>query len=255
MDFSIEIYKKLLTSLKSENFKFLKFNEFVKENNEKSLVLRHDVDLLPENSLRFAKIQAEMKIQGTYFFRAVPESWDVTIIKEIASLGHEIGYHYETMDTAMGNIDNAWDQFCLHLENLRKIAEVNTVCMHGSPRSHFDNRALWEKYDYRSLGLIGEPYLDVNFNETLYLTDTGRRWDGYKVSIRDKIPIHQERWNKEGLIFHSTEDIINRVNELPNRIMFTFHPQRWHDRYPGWLKELLVQKLKNTIKFIKIKIS
>ena len=73
-------------------------------------------------------------------------------------MGHEIGYHYETMDTANGNIDKAWDQFKFHLEALRKIAEVSTICMHGSPRSQYDNKEVWTKYDYKSLGLIGEPY-------------------------------------------------------------------------------------------------
>src|SRR5574344_2132434 len=36
----------------------------------------HDVDLNPQNSLRFAKIQHELGIHGSYFFRVGPESWD-----------------------------------------------------------------------------------------------------------------------------------------------------------------------------------
>jgi hypothetical protein len=35
-------------------------------------------------------------------------------------------------------------------------------------------------------GIIGEPYFDVDFSKMLYLTDTGRRWDGGIVSVRDK---------------------------------------------------------------------
>jgi hypothetical protein len=46
---------------------------------------------------------------------------------------------------------------------------------------------LWKRYDYRELGIIGEPYLDVDFDEVFYLTDTGRRWDGEAVSVRDKV--------------------------------------------------------------------
>ncbi len=59
--------------------------------------------------------------------------------------------------------------------------------MHGSPVSKWDSRLIWKKYDYKKLGIIGEPYFDVDFSKVLYLTDTGRRWDGEKVSIRDKI--------------------------------------------------------------------
>jgi len=46
---------------------------------------------------------------------------------------------------------------------------------------------LGEKYDFRDYGIIAEPYFDVAFDEVFYLTDTGRRWDGDRVSVRDKI--------------------------------------------------------------------
>src|SRR5690625_5369394 len=63
---------------------------------------RDDVDARKEHSLRFARIQHERGISGTYYCRLVPESCDTGVIREIAEMGHEIGYHYETMDTAGG---------------------------------------------------------------------------------------------------------------------------------------------------------
>ena len=220
---------------------------------KKVILLRHDVDLLPYNSLRFAEIQAKLGIRGTYYFRAVPESWDENIIKEIKALGHEVGYHYENMDTCNGDVDKAWDDFRYHLDKLRKLVEVQTICMHGSPRSKFDNKEIWNKYDYRSLQITGEPYYDVNFDEVFYLTDTGRRWDGWKTSVRDKV-LQQKNWIKQGLVFHSTNDIISALNnnQLPNKIMFTMHPQRWSKGGIPWIKELLLQTIKNEIKKILI---
>jgi len=122
--------------------------------------------------------------------------------------------------------------------------------MHGSPLSKYDNKDIWKKYDYRELGIIGEPYLDIDFNEVFYLTDTGRRWDGYKVSIRDKVSSQQKLWEKQGLVFHSTQDIINAANEgrLPDKIMMTFHPQRWTSNPIWWTKELVMQNVKNAVK-------
>ena len=35
-------------------------------------------------------------------------------------------------------------------------------------------------------------YVTVSEHNHIYLTDTGRRWDGYKVSVRDKIEGYQE---------------------------------------------------------------
>ena len=69
-----------------KGYTFFTFKDFLNSLLHKQVVLRHDVDLLPENSLRFAKIQSGLGIKGTYFFRAVPESWDENIIKEIDTI-------------------------------------------------------------------------------------------------------------------------------------------------------------------------
>ena len=114
MDFTIKIYRELLFSLIGADFGFDTFSGHVEGVSSKSIVLRHDVDLLPYNSLRFAKIQAELGVKGSYYFRSVPESWDEDIIKEIVALGHEVGYHYENMDTCNGDVDKAWDDFRYH---------------------------------------------------------------------------------------------------------------------------------------------
>ena len=237
-----------------QRYSFQTFQQYLSDPKNKNIILRHDVDSLPENSLRFAQIQDDFGINGSYYFRAVPESWDEDIIKDIAGMGHEVGYHYETMDTANGDIDKAWDQFRYHLDELRKLANVTTICMHGSPRSKFDNKELWKKYDYKSVGIFGEPYFDVDFGEVFYLTDTGRRWDGWKVSVRDKVS-QQDEWIKQGLIFHSTNDISRAVekNNFLDKVMITFHPQRWHNRPLPWINELVMQNVKNQIKRLLIK--
>ena len=255
MDFTLTKYKQLLSTLQQRGFSFQTFEQFLKDPASKSIVLRHDVDLLPYNSLAFAKIQAERGIKGSYFFRAVPGSWNEKVIKEIAGLGHEIGYHYENLTTCNGDIDSAYEDFKTHLKNLRKLAPVSTICMHGSPGSKWDSKDMWEKYSYRDLEIIGEPYFDVDFDNIFYLTDTGRRWDGWKTSLRDKVP-QQEQWIKEGLVFHSTQDIINFMKngkvlsrvEVPDKIMFTFHPQRWNDMALPWVKEFVLQNVKNQVK-------
>ena len=253
MDFTIKIYKQLLQTLVDQKYNFQTFKEFIENPLENSIVLRHDVDLLPYNSLAFAKIQAEHGIKGVYYFRAVPESWNEDVIKDIAALGHEIGYHYECLTTCNGNLEYAIKDFENNLNALRKLAPVSTICMHGSPLSKYDSKDLWKKYIYRDFQITGEPYFDVDFNKTFYITDTGRRWDGDKVSIRDKV-------DSTGfdLSFHSSKEIIKVINagKFPNKVMFTFHPQRWNDNLFSWTKELIIQNIKNVVKFglIKMKV-
>lgn len=241
MDFTITKYSELLQAIKDYKFD--------------SLILRHDVDLKPVNSLRTAQIEADFGLSGIYYFRAVPESWDESIIQRVADLGHEIGYHYESLTTRNGDIDAAYLDFCKNLEALRKIVSVKSICMHGSPRSPWDSKDIWKKYDYKSLGIAYEPYLDTDFSQVFYLTDTGRRWDGYKVSVRDKIPRYQDIWIRQGLVFHSTDDIIHGLHEkrIPAHLMLTVHPQRWNPFGFTWCKELLCQNAKNVVKRFMIK--
>lgn len=254
-DFTIDIYRRLLENLLNKGFRFIRFQDYFDQPANKFVILRHDVDARKQNSLKFATLENQLGINGTYYFRTVPESYDEEMIHSIASMGHEIGYHYETMDTSKGNIDNAYTEFCRNLEKFRQLYPVKTICMHGSPKSSLDSKDLWTKYDYKKLGLIGEPYFDVDFGKVFYITDTGRRWDGFNVSIRDKIPVHQDRWKKEGLVFHSTDEIIAAVfnGQLPDRLMMTVHPQRWHDEVLPWIHEWSYQWIKNTVKWYLIR--
>jgi hypothetical protein len=253
-DFTVQTYKKLLESLQSKGFLFQPFSEFLTKPVKKSIVLRHDVDKLPGHSLITAKHEQSMGIRGTYYFRVLPCSWNEEIIKQISAMGHEIGYHYENLTTSNGNIDKAYEDFNMNLERLRLLAPVTSICMHGSPRSKWDNKDIWKKYDYKTLGIIGEPYIDIDFSQVYYLTDTGRRWDGFFVSVRDKISGHQMRWINEGFVFHKTNDIISaaEAGKLPEKIMITLHPQRWNSYFLPWLKEMVGQSLKNVVKRIAV---
>jgi hypothetical protein len=116
--------------------------------------------------------------------------------------------------------------------------------MHGSPLSKFDNRLLWDKYDYRDFGIIAEPSFDIDYNEVFYLTDTGRSWNNYKASVRDKVNSNFD------ITIKNTNHLIDKIqnNKLPNKIMINVHPQRWNDKYIPWFNELIKQSVKNVIK-------
>nr|MDA3861546.1 hypothetical protein [Melioribacteraceae bacterium] len=214
MDFTQLIYKELLTALQ---IKYNTFKPFRDSNHTSLIILRHDVDRLPDNALKMAELEHTLGIKGSYYFRAVPESYNLEIMHKIAELGHEIGYHYEDVDLVIQKeklkiknnydreilIDKSYESFYKNLEMFRANFDIKTICMHGSPRSKYDNKIIWGKYNYKDLGLIGEPYYDIDFNEFAYLTDTGRRWNGHKVSVRDKVD------SKYNFDFKTTQDIID----------------------------------------------
>jgi hypothetical protein len=253
LDFTLNKYRRLLDALRRNGYQTITFTEYLEGvRPERFVILRHDVDKLPLNSLATARIEKEADMKASYYFRAVPESWDEGVIREIASSGHEVGYHYESLTTCKGDMDAAYRDFENNLMTLRQLVPVRTICMHGSPRSPYDSRKLWEEKDYRNLGILGEPYFDVDFFVVFYLTDTGRRWDGFKVSVRDKIESHQDNWRNEGLVFHTTDEIIRAldIGRFPSQVMITTHPQRWTNSPIPWIKEFLWQNVKNLLKII-----
>ncbi len=61
----------------------------------KLLVMRHDVEKHPERAFRLAQMEHDRGIRTMCYFRAVPKSWNEEVIRNIAALGHEVGYHYD----------------------------------------------------------------------------------------------------------------------------------------------------------------
>jgi len=240
-DFTHKIYRCLLEELQQAGYSFQTFHEFLASPEKRVVVIRHDIDDRKNNSLHFAYTEHTFGIRSSYYFRILPKSYDPIIIDIINNLGHEIGYYSEDLSLARGKMGKAIELFREHLTEFRRHYPVKTIYMHGSPLSRYDNRDLWENYNYRDYGITGEPYFDVDYSKVLYLTDTGRRWDN-RISVRDRVP------NEFQFHFRSTYDIIENINKLPDRVMFNFHPQRWDDGFLPWFRELIFQNAKNIIK-------
>lgn len=249
MDFTLTTYKCLLTSFQSNGFLFQALKDFIEQPSTKVIVLRHDIDKLPVNALKMAQLESEMGVSAVYYFRTVQESWDEPIMNQIVSLGHELGYHYEDLSLAGGDYTKAIRHFENQLVRFRQIYPVKTICMHGSPLSKYDNRDLWTRYNYREFGIIGEPYFDIDYHKVFYITDTGRKWNTRTSSVRDlvasgfDIPIK----NSYHLISLAEQ------HALPDHLMITVHPQRWHNSPLPWITELLWQNIKNIFKVALIK--
>ncbi|HOR02693.1 MAG TPA: hypothetical protein PLM19_01655 [Candidatus Syntrophosphaera sp.] len=248
-DYTKQQYRKIVFALTRHGYQCDALINYGVTHSNKAAFLRHDVDKMPQNALDFARLEHEMGISASYYFRIVPQSFNPKIIKEIASLGHEIGYHYEDMDLCSGDLDKAYASFQKNLAKLREIAPIQTICMHGSPLSKYDNRDLWKKYDYRELGIVGEPYFDIDYSKVFYLTDTGRKWNSMDASIRDKVAssFHIEIRNTKHLIQLICE------GKLPDQVMINTHPQRWNDNLLLWTRELFCQTIKNQGKKIVVR--
>ncbi|MBD3314962.1 MAG: hypothetical protein GF344_04190 [Chitinivibrionales bacterium] len=253
MDYTLKTHRHLLTGLKNAGYRFIHLGKYLESSARKMVILRHDVDAKPGSAIRMAAIESEYGVYSSYYFRARKGNFERNVIFEIAKDGHEIGYHYEDLATCNGDHKAAIKSFERNLKALRKIAPVSTICMHGSPLARYDNRDLWKHYDYRDFGIIAEPYFDIDFSKVLYLTDTGRRWDGHRFAVRDTVSgehNHKAGTAPRAPVCRTTFDIIRALeaNQLPDQIMLTFHPQRWTNNPLLWTQELILQNVKNVAK-------
>lgn len=256
MDFTIKKYRELVLAFREAGYVFMTYADYAKEcvvDCEKIVVMRHDVDRSVKRARELAEVENEMGVKTSYYFREkfIVENRDD--IRWIEGLGHEVGYHYEDLVTEKGDVDKSCARFVRNVEKMRQVADVRTITMHGSPMSRFDSKDMWRVYDYKKLGLIGEPQFDVDWREMFYLTDTGRSWNG--VSRRDKVAERASEWEAKGWVYKTTDDVIKAVREgrFPNRVMMTIHPQRWIDNRCEWVKELVVQGVKNCVKRVLLK--
>lgn len=251
MDFTIKTYKRLLQAMLDGGYSLLPYETYcltkeqLENNKTKFVILRHDVDEYAENALEMAKVERDLGVNATYYFRKVKQSDKPNIIREIASYGHEIGYHYEDLAFAKGDLEVARKTFQKNLAYFRTYYPVKTVCMHGSSTSKYDNREFWKVNKLTDFDLIAEPYLSTDFNKIFYITDTGYAWDGGKYAIRDVVK------NKSGLTFHSSDEIIQSIEkgEFPNQCLMLAHTL-WSPNLAQWLLLHTREFLRNNLKYM-----
>ncbi|MBA2869070.1 hypothetical protein [Methanococcus maripaludis] len=246
MDFTLDKYAKLISVLDKNYDICTVYNYLLKKPESNFLILRHDIDRKPENALKMAKLEYDLGINSTYYFR-YPYTFDVSTMEQVADLGHEVGYHYETLAKAEGKFEKAFDMFFDEFSEFKKLFDIKTICMHGRPLSRYDNRDLWKKYNFKDYGIAGEAYLSICDDEITYITDTGRNWNN-KSNLRDK-----SDWKSLSGNFNSTDDLIQKITtEKPEKLYINTHSERWSEKmgelFIGHIKDKIMNTGKKVIK-------
>lgn len=251
LDFTFAKYKELCQAMHDSGYPVLNIEKYLrlKEKPETYILLRHDVDLLPERSLIISQIEADFNIYSTYYFRTTEDVFKPLLIRQIAELGHEIGYHYEVLDKAKGDIKKGIELFEKEIEDFRGIYDIKTICMHGNSRTKWDNRDLWKYYDFQKYGLIGDAYLSINFDKLNYFSDTARTWDPkYKIKDMDYNQINNIHNYSEQKMqdVRSTDGLISliKAKEIPC-LYILVHPDDWCDNLGDWTFNLIARQFKN----------
>ena len=93
-------YKIFIKKFISKSYNFINFNQ-LDVNDNRQIILRHDVDISIDLALKMAYIENDLNISSTYFFLLTNESYNLLSDKNIAKvrrikeLGHEISLHFD----------------------------------------------------------------------------------------------------------------------------------------------------------------
>nr|WP_321497940.1 hypothetical protein [uncultured Methanolobus sp.] len=271
LDFTYSKYKELCKTLVDSEINILTVKDYLSatERPDKFVIIRHDID--DESDLKYALQMAETEneygFKTTYYFRICKNVFIEKHIKTINNLGHEIGYHYEVLGEAEGDFEKAIELFEKHLLKFRSICNISTIAQHGGPLrnclnvvtisniidvirnyikgeqifDHWESKDIWNYYSYQKYGIIGEPYLSIDFTEVAYISDTNRSWADSNYRLKDKIKAEENY-----LFLETTDDLINSIKKGEiEKLHMLIHPSNWKNTLLEWISWYLLQKVRN----------
>lgn len=250
MDFTLRSYESYLRLLRDNHSLITTFRDFLRYQQipKTFALIRHDVDRFPKRALAMAQLESSLGLVATYYFRTKPGVFQPKIIRAIHDLGHEVGYHYEDLSDARGDIRKALELFQGNLERLRTIVPIETIAMHGRPLLPYDNRDLWRDPIRHALlqekfGILGEVYLDIDYTEIAYISDTGRNWRSAAHNLRDVV---QSTISTD---FLNQSELVQYLSHSQGRkVVFQIHPERWTNSFHSWLAQYATDGAVNVAK-------
>jgi len=236
--FPLSLYQEICDEIKRSNISVYTVEQYIIEKPSKQfIILRHDVDLNPSRAVNMARIEYLHRIKATYYFRFMPFIFDLNKIKLISKMGHEIGYHYETLKKNRGNIEEAIALFKTELKKFRQSGiNVKTVCAHGS-KGTVINFDIFHHYPQlrEEENLIGEAYLDIDFSDLTYVSDSMGVWTKHKHGVNQSRRNQRQEQETDKAFASEPKNIVKLIRDVFNsktdRYYFLVHPQYYIKNY------------------------
>jgi hypothetical protein len=184
--FTLGNYARLLAVLESRGFATMPVVEYLETPPADGFaILRHDCEWDPRKALAMGRLETERGFRATYYFHGPHRErvFDVAAMQAIERLGHEVGYHYETLDRTGGDMAAARALFETDVVRFRDAGiDLRTVAYHGNPRvdkSSYELNGDLIARDPEILAanrLLGEADLTVDISAMEYVSDVGIRF-------------------------------------------------------------------------------
>jgi hypothetical protein len=225
--YSLAHYRFALEDAKSRSYSFLTCRDYAEGSRaERELVLRHDVDMVPERSLPMARLENSMSIRGTYFFRIHANNYNalgfevIAIMRALLDMGHEIGLHAEPFDINHAVGLEPEESIRIGKEVLEAVLGVPIV----GTASHNDftpenNLDFFRKRPARDFGFLYEAY------DTEALNLFEKSW-----YVSDGHPWHWRTF-RYGKLTEDHRCMCRHIAEDETPIYVLLHPHLWYERH------------------------
>jgi hypothetical protein len=170
-------YRESLIKACELKYHFLQLYQFEEiDNFNKVILLRHDIDFALDNALQIARLEQEIGIKSTFFIRTsgkynIMYYPNQIIIREILSLGHEIGLHYSLEIPKL--INESDEHFFSREKGLLEDVlgqNIKGICLHD-PNSCNKLDIGLSKYN-----LLYDAYAEYFFSRLKYISDSRGSW-------------------------------------------------------------------------------
>ena len=175
MEFTFRAYRNMLQLLREIGYEFFGYHDYAEH--PRCVILRHDIDNSPEKALALARLEAQQGVQATYFVLLRTDFYNpasrqcAQVLREILSLGHEIGLHFD--EVAYGReLTQEQTVDCIRRESEMLSALLDTAVT--SVSMHRPSQATLES-DLQIPGMVNS-YGKRFFREFKYLSDSRRHW-------------------------------------------------------------------------------
>jgi peptidoglycan/xylan/chitin deacetylase (PgdA/CDA1 family) len=211
-EFTYQWYGDFLEWLRGRGYEFGSFDG---RPSSGEVLLRHDVDLSVEAALRMARIEADHGVRSAYFFLLTSSLYNVferparAQIREIESLGHDVGLHFST-HTYWPKADlPREDELTARVET--ELSALDTVVEEPLTTVSFHIPPIWVLD--RAFEHVPSTYEPQYFSEIGYLADSGQRWRDQPPTARDfpetlQVLTHPGLWHDDDATF---EECIERA--------------------------------------------
>ncbi|WP_206460016.1 hypothetical protein [Anaerovorax sp. IOR16] len=174
MEFTFGAYGKLIECLREYGYCFADYLNY--KNYDKSVILRHDVDMDLQKAVEMAKFEFDLGVSSTYYVLITSDFYNVFSknnqkhLQEIIGFGHTVGLHFDEAKYGQETdiVEAIEEEAALLAQCIG--TEVTTVSMHRP-----SSKTLEANYKING-GKIVNSYGTEFFKNFKYVSDSRRNW-------------------------------------------------------------------------------